>query len=432
MKLNILYIMHTWIDLTDVERTSIGGTTLHAYDIINTTKNKYNYFVLSVSNNMYILNTYIDGKSKVYNLGVKCVTYGFDKYNISYKKMLQKIIDVLKIDVIHIHHLLGHTYDILNVLNNNNKIKKIITIHDYFLACPQINLLYKSTRYCEKERLNKCKKCVNKNIDVKVRNNIVQQLLKVCDDVIIPNASLEKELKTFFKDVNYEVIEHGIDIKKYQMKSKNKNEKFNVAFVGVLEILKGSNLVKQIIKNNTNNKIMYHFWGTTSDDFFKHDRKNYNYHGEYKRQEICKILNGKVDLICLLTICPETYCYTLSEAIYSGIPILGINLGAIGNRIKTHDVGWLVEKDASYEDIIKKIEYIIDNRVEYNNKVENIKKINLKTTKEMVEEIISKYNVKYKKKQEKIDYDFEIVNSFNRNIIFKCKKIVKKVFKRKG
>ena len=395
MKSNVLYIIHTWIDYQNKSRTSIGGTTLHALDLINNTKSSYNYFILSISNGTYILTSYIDDKCKVYNLGAKCKSFKFDRYNKKYREMLSKIIDLFSINTVHIHHLLGHYYDIYDVLKEKKELVKIITIHDYFLACPQINLLYKSDKYCEGERIEKCNKCINQNIDIKKRISVVQNLLNICDKVIVPNESLIKELSSFYTDVDYEVIEHGVDIKrKKKEKLRYENGKFDVAFVGVLELLKGSTLAKEMILNTKNDKIMYHFWGTTSDDFFKEDRENYKYHGEYSRENIVDILSKNVDLVCLLTKCPETYCYTLSEVIYSSVPVLGIDLGAIGDRVRKYNAGWLVKNDISCEDIIKKIEEIMDNKEEYEKYKESIEKISLKTTKQMTIDTVKNYSKK--------------------------------------
>ena len=161
-----------------------------------------------------------------------------------------------------------------------------------------------------------------------------------------------------------------------------------------------------MILNTKNDKIMYHFWGTTSDDFFKEDRENYKYHGEYSRENIVDILSKNVDLVCLLTKCPETYCYTLSEVIYSSVPVLGIDLGAIGDRVRKYNAGWLVKNDISCEDIIKKIEEIMDNKEEYEKYKESIEKISLKTTKQMTIDTVKNYS-----KKESDSFDIEkIIN----------------------
>ena len=420
MKSNVLYIIHTWIDYQNTNRTSIGGTTLHACDIINNTKKDHNYFILSVSNGGFILTSYIDGETKVYNLGVKCKSFKFDRYNKDYREMLNKIIDLFDIKTVHIHHLLGHYFDIYDVLKQKQDVKKIITVHDYFLACPQINLLYKSDKYCIEQRIKKCNECINQNINIKERINVVQNLLKLCDKVIVPNESIIKELSSFYKDINYEVVEHGIDIKKKKKEERvNKNGKFNVAFVGVLELLKGSLLAKEMIINTKNDKILYHFWGTTGDEFFKKDRDNYIYHGEYNREDIVDILSKNVDLVCLLTKCPETYCYTLSEVIYSGIPVIGIDLGAIGDRLKKYNAGWLVNKDISSSEMIDKISEIMENKDEYNEILNNISKIEFKTTKNMAKETEDNYS-----KNESKEVNVEKIISEN----FARRKAIKRAF----
>ena len=63
---------------------------------------------------------------------------------------------------------------------------------------------------------------------------------------------------------------------------------------------------------------------------FKNSSKFEN-HGKYKREELTKLMKeNNIDVICLLSICPETFSY-LCEAISCGIPVITTNLGALEN-----------------------------------------------------------------------------------------------------
>lgn len=354
MKKNVLYIIHSWLDLSKHKRTTIGGTSLHAYDIIKKSLDKYNYFVLSVMEDEYILTAYIGKKSNVYNTGVKCKTKLFDKYDENYKKLLFKIVEKLNINIIHIHHLLGHSFDILTVMQKYNRLTKIITIHDYFFVCPQINLLYKSCKLCEEERNVCCKECINKEFDLKTRKKIVKEILSLADDIIIPNSSIKEEMDKTYKGLKYTVIEHGIDMQRYKKKISDIDiKKKRIAFIGVRDETKGSLLIRKIIHKMK--KTQMHVFGSTNEIKLKTSFYNYTYHGEYRREEITKLLTkNQINLVCLLSIWPETYCYTLSETIYSGIPVLGIDLGAIGERVRRQNIGWLIPANSTVDTIIRK------------------------------------------------------------------------------
>ncbi len=420
MKKNILYIIHSWIDFRNVQRTSIGGTTLHAYDLLNNTLDKNNYFILSVSDNKYILTIYANNKVNVYNLGITCKGYFFDYYDAEYNIMLKKIIGMLSIDIVHIHHLRGHALDIYNVIKET-EVFSILTIHDYFIICPQINLLYKSDNYCTKKtRSIDCKNCIKVNnphdLKLKERNFVVNGLFEEIDKIIIPNISIKDEIMKTYDSFSAVTIEHGITIQKTDNEIKINKDKFNVAFVGVLEILKGSQLAKELVNvTNSDENIVYHFFGTTSIEELKINKHNYFYHGEYMRQDLPMLLKEyEINLVCLLTKCPETYCYTLSEVIYSGVPVLGIDLGAIGERIKRLGCGWTINHKATANNLLNKINQIKNNESQYYEVLGKIKKIVLDDVYEMVRKTVDIY---------------DLSNNSTKKIIFKYGKLIRKNFK---
>ena len=61
-------------------------------------------------------------------------------------------------------------------------------------------------------------------------------------------------------------------------------------------------------------------------------------------------------MILLLTICPETFCYTLTESSLAEIPVIALSCGALEERVKKNGIGWLLSKDASNEAVVEKIE----------------------------------------------------------------------------
>ena len=87
-------------------------------------------------------------------------------------------------------------------------------------------------------------------------------------------------------------------------------------------------------------------------------------------------------MVCNLSIWPETYSYTLSETIASGVPVLSYNLGAVGERIQKNAFGWILDtKDM--ELALKKVIDISKNLNDYNEKIKNINAYIIKSTSQM-------------------------------------------------
>ena len=165
---------------------------------------------------------------------------------------------------------------------------------------------------------------------------------------------------------------------------------WKVAFLGGMVPAKGSRLIGDIIRSNTNKQeVMWYLIGTIGDktlDAIEQD--NLVKVGTYSQEMVQGLLEGYgIDLVCLLPLWAETFSYTLSEAVISGIPVLATDIGAISERIKAEDIGFLVDVNEKPEVIMKEILAIFqEKREDYLRKKENISNMKLKTLEEMAEE----------------------------------------------
>ena len=80
----------------------------------------------------------------------------------------------------------------------------------------------------------------------------------------------------------------------------------------------------------------------------------------------------------MVSICEETFSYTLSESWAAGLPAFASNLGALRERIEKHGGGWLFEPDdaAAY---FKGMERVLDEEGAWNKQAGLIRKIPLTT-----------------------------------------------------
>ncbi|MBD9085046.1 glycosyltransferase [bacterium] len=383
---NILYLIH---DFKDVLNNN-GGTTLHAYDLIKNLRDKYNFHVFTFEDGIYKLYSYYKDSVAITKFSGIQNFKKYEFYNEDYKNMLTEIIDNYGIDLIHIHHMKYHYFDVIDVIKEKN-ISSIFSVHDYYSVCPIINKLYKNQRYCDKpsnEMCGDCLKCtmyMNANM-IENWHLCFNKLFETVDYIISPSQNTKEEIKKTY-DIECNVIEHGIDIQHKTSKLNIDNDKqYNIAFVGAIGIHKGRNIVCDMLSKGKLGKIKIHLFGII-DDFHKKNNKNYIDHGPYKRDELSDLLSkNNIKLVCLFSICPETYSYTLTECVSAGVPVLGINIGAVGDRILKNNLGWTIEYSDNYKDYIDKINEIFNNPTEYNQIIKSINKYKIKTTKEMASE----------------------------------------------
>ena len=249
--------------------------------------------------------------------------------------------------------------------------------------------------------------CTKNKCNINVRNVAVKNFINNIDKFIVPDLSVAKKINEYLELKDYDVIPHGIDYSQFEpfVENKKNNTKIkNIAFVGYINSHKGSKYLKELVENNHGN-IIYHLFGSTNINIDANDK--FINHGNYKKNDLPKLLNdNKIDLVLLLSTCFETFSYTLSEVIYAKIPCLAFNIGAIASRIIKDEIGWVIDKNSTFKDIVKQYDKIFDKN-EYDKKLKNIEKYVMPTKKEMIEKVKKIYTKMYKNKTMK---DYYIIN----------------------
>ena len=124
----------------------------------------------------------------------------------------------------------------------------------------------------------------------------------------------------------------------------------------------------------------------------KEEKKNYIFHDEYKRGELSQLLiNNNIDLVCMFTVWPETYSYTLTEAVLNGLPVIVANVGALGERTTKNNYGWTVNLNNINNEVIDLIKKIANDRTLLEEKKRCLKSIQIKSCIEMTNEYIPLY-----------------------------------------
>ena len=389
-KKRILYLVNEW----EENMVMTGGTSLHIKDIIlSNNKNNIASFVLAPDKydlTRFKLYLYTDEYAReISNYKTDVNDYGQIKYtNNVYKEMLENIFDSFKIDILHVHHFLFQTFDSIDVAKERN-IHSIVTLHDLYMICPSINKVYREV-YCDYDKEKDCSKCLN--IRYGVNSNILTNWQKTCyqvlkrfDKRIVPSKNTQELFKNVYKDLKFEVVEHGVDV--IEVNSRNEKARrdcFNVAFVGAMAIHKGGNILKELIKTNNTTNIKIHLFGKSEIPELAKNTKNYTNHGPYKRGDLPQLLvDNKIDLVCIFATWPETYSYTLTECYMAHTPVLTFDIGAVGDRVKIDNLGWTIEFNSKPKTIIKKIEEISKNTEEYDSKKNNFDNYRFKTLEEM-------------------------------------------------
>lgn len=171
-----------------------------------------------------------------------------------------------------------------------------------------------------------------------------------------------------------------------------RNRDFNVAFVGGLSIEKGSQIALEMIRKGPTD-IGWFLIGGCGDRQLKYcGIKNFIDIGWYQREELAALLRlMHIDLICILPILPETFCYVLSEAMMCGIPVLATDIGALGERVRKDKSGWLIPVKDAAQNALKTIEEIRRSPQEIKTVREHLESMKYRSIEEMDRDYLEYY-----------------------------------------
>lgn len=374
------------INLLIITHNMGGGTEKYMLDVLNLNKNyiKDNYQNNTFNNDIIRLLTC--------NLEETNILFNNDKYKLLLKD--KNFLMDKKYDIIHIHYInepacILIKY-IIEYIEKSIYFKKlIITLHDYhYINSTNLDEYHLTIYNSNCKYLNDIKQNFN-NINT---YNLYRNLL-LRSDLILTGGYVCKLIYNYYFNLPYNIIKIVLHPEKkyYDPIINNYTEldykNLNIGIIGAMSISKGSHMI-QTISNiiNTNNidcKI-FHF-GLGFNRKLK-DKININFIGTYKSEEELRFLliKYKINMIWFPAYRHETYCYTLTLAMQTNIPILAYDSGTFRERLSFYKSPYMIHR------------YIYKSNQLYDDIIDFWKKLYEKT-------YLSKHNYEYK--YDNIDYE---------------------------
>lgn len=257
------------------------------------------------------------------------------------------------IDLIHLQHTMRAPLDFVDALlygAAREAVPVVWTLHDYFPLCPAAQLLdaESGTPCTSLPEGPPCAGCEERarrlaGLFVAEWRDIYRSLLGRADLLITPSAAARRVLVSSFPELepSIRVRPHGVPPGEPLLPAAD-GPRRQVAVLGYGGRHKGDGLLEQVIDALAEDGVTWHLLGR--ERFGSRPRRQVVLHGTYRREDLPQLLaESRIDLVLLLSPWAETYSYTLSEAWRLGLPVIGSNLGAIGERIRAHGGGLVVD-----------------------------------------------------------------------------------------
>lgn len=339
LRLGVLHILHG----------KKGGTENHIRELIAAERESARHYLLITMGNSWELED---------DNGATVVRYYFHPYRDElWADFLGGICASFHINLCHIHHLSGCRDGLLEALTGLN-LPYGFTVHDFYLACPTINLLDPSGNFCGAETEEKrCQTCLSAqpmfaNTSIGQWRTTHRQFLQRAQFLIAPSAWVAQTFQRYFPEVTLKIIPHGVVEHKGVAETCSafllpQDDYHHIGVLGAIGPVKGARRLENLVAR-TRARALPLRWiviGYLDRQFLPYQDKDklFTIHGHYDNKNVQALLDHyRIGLVVFPSAGPEAFSYTLSEAWAAGRPVFVPPIGALGERVAETGAGWLM------------------------------------------------------------------------------------------
>jgi glycosyltransferase involved in cell wall biosynthesis/GT2 family glycosyltransferase len=260
---------------------------------------------------------------------------------------LLRSLGVARIHIHHVHALPRAVLELPRVVG----IPYDCTLHDYYAICPQYHLVTEDGRYCGEPDAAGCAACLARrpgqwDMDIVTWRGVFGQLLRGAERVIAPSRDVARRVGRYFPELSITVLAHP------EEPASAVTPFVRVVTLGSLSPEKGLNIVAACAKDAQARSLPLSFrvLGPTTEPVPQWPSAPLSIHGQYPDGELPRLIAAEgADVIWFPAQVPETYSYTLSVAMTTGLPIVASDLGALPERLANYPHVLIVPWNAAPE-----------------------------------------------------------------------------------
>jgi GT2 family glycosyltransferase/glycosyltransferase involved in cell wall biosynthesis len=279
----------------------------------------------------------------------------------------------------------AHVHGFANVLDQISPFLKQlalpydITIHDYAAICPRVNLVKHDAIYCGEPDEKGCLSCLLEG-GYKLSDDILWwrhhglSIIREADRVLCPSIDAGRRIRNYVSDSRIIIAPHEGELYRYRQTVRltplRTGELLRVAVLGVLSEQKGGNFFLDCVEvaNDIGApiawKVIGNFLSSSLQARVKSLSKLFSITGSYQPGDLQQLIREAAPHVLLFSQrCPETYSFTLSEALQAGHPILAPRIGSLTERLIGLPYCCLYSLETTPRELVRKLVSIQRNYV---------------------------------------------------------------------
>ncbi len=331
----ILHILHSR-PITGKSAGLHGGIEYHVADLMRMIP-EASHWSLHASCGQYRLIAHMPGGEREYAANI----HSTDLHGLLSPELF---------DAVHVHHINGMNYrNLASALLRHGRY--FISLHDFRLCCPTINLLTLDDRLCNgRECASACGENPAKIDWLRATTRKVFHHAKAVFH--FSQSTRQYYTQILGGDYPWQLIEHGLDMPTTAADSSmdsndiakpSAHKPIKVVFLGRIGYNKGADLIRKVVMHNrlpSGQPVEWHLIGSIDGRV----SRTMHQHGRYERNNLPAMMKTvQPHFVAILSICPETYCYTFDEALACGVPLICTPLGAPAERLQQYQCGWIAD-----------------------------------------------------------------------------------------
>jgi glycosyltransferase involved in cell wall biosynthesis/spore maturation protein CgeB len=256
------------------------------------------------------------------------------------------ILHDLRIDLVHFHHLISHPWS-LPLVARTMGLPTVMGFADHYAVCENHTLINDDRQYCgiPSKPAATCDLCLGKMKNAVAggqasRRAFVGGVLDNLDLMVFLSQSTRDIFFSQYPDLKNRgqtwVEGYPLDDQPLLSHLRVRTKKLEVVIPGNFDFHKGANACCEIFDAMRDDPIEFHIFGEVRAPYDEKLKKaaiaNVKIHGAYQPHTLRDALRH-TDVALLLSIWPETYVLTLSEAWRAGVVPIVTDVGALDERV---------------------------------------------------------------------------------------------------
>ncbi|MGI4795386.1 MAG: glycosyltransferase, partial [Janthinobacterium lividum] len=340
--------------------TQSGGTPQTNRDLMGELNDRYETWLMRCDARNVELSVFRNGVSELIETRTfrRPIVMGIHR-SAEYDAIVNQILIAYAFEVVHIRHIAWHSLT-LPALCKELRIPVLFSFHDFYAVCPTVKLLDENNRFCAGRCTATDGECKAelwpaheipplKHRFIHEWQARMNEALRPCDAFVTTSpgaAELLRDILPVVAERGIAVIPHGRSFDEMESigTAPTADEPLRILMPGNINPAKGSDLCEAVLAQPGRRQVEFHILGDAGP---LQGRPGLVLHGRYKREEFsrkARVIRPHVGAV--LSIWPETYCHTLTEMWAAGLPVVAVDLGAVGERIRQHGGGWLISPEA--------------------------------------------------------------------------------------